>query len=241
MRYAVLSDVHGNIEALQAVLGVVAASDEVLCLGDIVGYGPDPNACIALLRARGASTVLGNHDVAAVDGHGLEYFNDAAREALEWTRIVLAPDHAAWLDSLSYEIRHPAFLMVHGAPVRYFAYILDKEEAAAAFAATDAPLILVGHTHVAEYYEQSSAGAIAHAHRQHGGRLILKEGRRYIVNVGSVGQPRDLNPEASFAFYDPDARTIEWQRVAYPIGAVQQKIAAARLPAASARRLTVGR
>ncbi|MBC5803389.1 MAG: metallophosphoesterase, partial [Candidatus Eremiobacteraeota bacterium] len=140
MRYAVLSDVHGNLDALGAVLDAVAPSDVLLCLGDIVGYGPDPNACIAMLRARGALTVLGNHDVAAVDGHGLEYFNDAARVALEWTRGVLEPEHAAWLDSLSYEIRQPAFLMVHGAPVRYFAYILDKEEAAAAFGATDAPL-----------------------------------------------------------------------------------------------------
>ncbi len=241
MRYAVLSDVHGNLDALGAVLDAVAPSDVLLCLGDIVGYGPDPNACIAMLRARGALTVLGNHDVAAVDGHGLEYFNDAARVALEWTRGVLEPEHAAWLDSLSYEIRQPAFLMVHGAPVRYFAYILDKEEAAAAFAATDAPLILVGHTHVAEYYECTMAGTIAHEHRQHGGRLVLEEGRRYIVNVGSVGQPRDLNPEASFVFYDPDAHTIEWQRVAYPIANVQEKIAAAHLPDVCARRLKLGR
>lgn len=240
-RYAVFSDVHGNVDALRAVLACIDGEDTLLCLGDVVGYGPDPNACVALVRERRALTVLGNHDVAAVDGHGLEYFNDAARTALLWTRSVLAAEHVAWLDSLSYEVRQPAFLMVHGAPVRYFTYIDDKAKAAAAFAGTDAPLIFVGHTHVAEYYALRPSGAIAHEHRQNGGRLVLEEGLRYIINVGSVGQPRDLNPDASFLFYHPATRTIEWQRVAYPVSAVQEKINAAHLPAVCARRLEVGR
>ncbi|MDQ2908348.1 MAG: hypothetical protein M3R44_03245, partial [Candidatus Eremiobacteraeota bacterium] len=104
-----------------------------------------------------------------------------------------------------------------------------------------APLIFVGHTHVAEYYARSSRGAIVHEHRQNGGSLVLEEGLRYIVNVGSVGQPRDLNPDASFVLYDPSARTIEWQRVAYAVSTVQDKIANVQLPDVCARRLAVGR
>ena len=241
MRYAVISDVHGNAEALRAVLALVAAEDSVLCLGDIVGYGPDPNTCVALVRQRGALMVLGNHDVAAIDGHGVASFNPAARAAIEWTQGVLEAGHVAWLDAQSYEVRRPEFLLVHGAPVEYFTYILDKSDAANAFAATDAPLVFVGHTHVAEYYALRPNGTIEHAHRQHGGSLALEEGVRYIVNVGSVGQPRDLNPDASFVSYDSAARTIQWRRVPYPIAAVQAKIGAAHLPDVCARRLAVGR
>jgi diadenosine tetraphosphatase ApaH/serine/threonine PP2A family protein phosphatase len=130
---------------------------------------------------------------------------------------------------------------VHGAPVEYFTYILNKRTAAQAFEATDAPLIFVGHTHLADYYALSADGSIAHAHRQHGGRLALEPGVRYIVNVGSVGQPRDLNPAASFVTFDADARTIEWQRVPYAFEITQEKIACACLPESLAQRLEVGR
>jgi diadenosine tetraphosphatase ApaH/serine/threonine PP2A family protein phosphatase len=237
----VLSDIHGNLEALVAVLERVAGSDAVLCLGDTVGYGPNPNECVALVRARATATVLGNHDVAAIDSHGLEYFNANARTALEWTQSVLDAEHVAWLDGLSYEVRMPDYLLVHGAPVEYFTYILDKEGAARAFAATDAPLIFVGHTHVADYYALGPDGAIEHAFRQHGGRLVLEPGIRYIVNVGSVGQPRDLNPDASFVTYDPGTRSVVWERVRYAIARTQEKMSEAHLPEPLARRLVAGR
>jgi len=241
VRYAVVSDIHGNLEALTAVLERVAPGEGVLCLGDTVGYGPNPNECVAVVRARATATVLGNHDVAAVDSHGLEYFNPAARTAIEWTQSVLAPEHVAWLDGLSYEVRMPEYLLVHGAPVDYFTYILDMETAADAFAATDAQLIFVGHTHVADYYALAADGSMTHAFCQRGGRLTLEPGMRYIVNVGSVGQPRDLNPEASFAFYDQEARTVTWERAAYEIARTQSKICEAHLPEPLARRLTAGR
>ncbi|MBD5633238.1 MAG: metallophosphoesterase family protein [Candidatus Eremiobacteraeota bacterium] len=241
MRFTFISDIHSNVESLEAVFARIPASDTVLCLGDVVGYGPNPNECLALLRARVHASVLGNHDVAAVDGYGIEYFNPAARAAIEWTRTVIDPGHVAWLDGLSYELRLDDFLMVHGAPVEYFTYILDKGAAARAFAATDAPLVFVGHTHVADYYALARDGSIAHAHRQHGGVLALEPGMRYIVNAGSVGQPRDLNPEASFATFDSDARSVTWQRVAYPLARTQEKIEAARLPEVLARRLASGR
>ncbi len=142
----------------------------------------------------------------------------------------------AWL-----RIRQPGFLMVHGAPVHYFEYLLDKRHARAAFDRTDAPLIFVGHTHIAEYYSLDAAGNIGHAHMQHGGELALEPGVRYIVDVGSVGQPRDLNPQPCFAFYDDEQKTVRWVRYDYPVAEVQAKIAMAELPAALAARLDVGR
>ena len=241
MRYAVVSDVHSNIEALDAVFATIRDDDALLCLGDIVGYGPNPNECVEKIQARATATVLGNHDVAAIDNFGLAYFNPAAREAMKWTQGVLTPENLAWLDGLGYEFRMPEFLLVHGAPVNYFEYVLDKAAAARAFAATDAPLIFIGHTHIAEVYALRPDGKLEHAHLQQGGQVALEEGTRYLVNVGSVGQPRDLNPRASFAFYDTLERTVTITRVEYPIAQVQQKIVSARLPDALARRLLVGR
>jgi predicted phosphodiesterase len=241
VRYAVVSDVHSNIEALDAVFAQLRDDDKLLCLGDIVGYGPNPNECVEKIRARATATVLGNHDVAAIDNFGLAYFNPAAREAMKWTQGVLTPENLAWLDGLGYEFRMPEFLLVHGAPVNYFEYVLDKAAAARAFAATDAPLIFIGHTHIAEVYALKPDGAIEHAHLQQGGEVKLLPGMRYLINVGSVGQPRDLNPRSSFGFYDSDAQTVTVTRVEYPIAQVQEKIVSAHLPDALARRLLVGR
>jgi diadenosine tetraphosphatase ApaH/serine/threonine PP2A family protein phosphatase len=241
MRYAILSDVHGNIESLQRAIALTDDADHLLCLGDIVGYGPNPNECIELLRTRVKSAVLGNHDLAALENFGVEYFNDAARAAIAWTQSVLTEESRAWLNALPYELRYPEFLMVHGAPVDYFEYILDKRTAAKAFALTDSPLIFIGHTHIAEYWVQEPDGSIGHRHMQHGGELKFEEGRRYIVDVGSIGQPRDLNPEASFVFYEPETRTVEWVRYPYPIDEVQHKIHEAHLPDYLAMRLESGR
>lgn len=241
MRYAIISDVHGNIESLERAFSLMEPDDQVLCLGDIVGYGPNPNECIALLRTRLQHAVLGNHDLAALENFGVEYFNDAARAAIAWTQKVLNDESRAWLNSLSYEIRYPDFLMVHGAPVNYFEYILDKRTASKAFALTDAPLVFIGHTHIAEYWVSEPDGNVGHRHMQHGGELRLEEGRRYIVDVGSIGQPRDLNPEASFVFYDPQSRKVEWVRYPYPIREVQDKIHEAHLPEYLAMRLESGR
>ncbi len=241
MRYAIVSDVHGNLEALQAAFNLIAPTDGLLCLGDIVGYGPNPNECVELIRARATTTILGNHDVAAIDNFGMSYFNPTAREAMRWTQTVLSSENTEWLNSLGYEFRAPEFLLVHGAPIIYFEYILDKGAAARAFAATDAPLIFIGHTHIAEHYALRPDGSIEHKHWQQGGTFTLDADSRYIVNVGSVGQPRDLNPRASFAFFEPATATITINRFDYPIARVQEKIASVQLPDALARRLLVGR
>jgi diadenosine tetraphosphatase ApaH/serine/threonine PP2A family protein phosphatase len=241
MRYAIVSDIHGNLESLQRAFSLLRDDDTVLCLGDIVGYGPNPNECVRLIRDRATQTVLGNHDVAAIDNFGVEYFNDAARRAIEWTQTVIERDVLEWLNSLSYEIRQPGYLLVHGAPVHYFEYLLDKRHAKGAFERTDAPLIFVGHTHIAEWYALEVDGSISHAHMQQGGELHLEPGKRYIIDVGSVGQPRDLNREPCFVFFDDEERTVQWVRYDYPIGEVQQKIVDAELPHALAARLDVGR
>jgi diadenosine tetraphosphatase ApaH/serine/threonine PP2A family protein phosphatase len=230
LKYAVLTDIHSNIEALDAAFAQIPD-----------GYGPNPNECMTRIRERAAVTVLGNHDVAAIDDFGVAYFNPAAREAMRWTQTVLLADHVAWLNGLGYEYRLPECLLVHGAPKEYFEYILDKSSAARAFTLTDAPLVFIGHTHIAEYYALTPDGTIAHRHLQQGGELTLEPGHRYIVNPGSVGQPRDLNPRASFALFDSEARRIDVIRFDYPIERVQEKIALAQLPDALGRRLLVGR
>ena len=241
MRYAIVSDVHSNLEALETVFGLLRADDVLLCLGDIVGYGPEPNECVARIRERATATVLGNHDVAAIDDFGTNFFNPAAKEAMRWTQRVLSDENRTWLDGLGYEFRMKDFLLVHGAPVNYFEYILDKPAAARAFAATDAPLIFVGHTHIASVYAQHPDGTIDHRHLQQGGDIVLEEGVRYLINGGSVGQPRDLNPEASFAVYEPGERRVSVIRFAYAVADVQRKIVDAGLPEALARRLADGR
>jgi predicted phosphodiesterase len=240
-RYAIFSDVHSNIEALDAALALIRDDDRLLCLGDIVGYGPNPNECVEKIRALAFATVLGNHDVAAIDNFGLAYFNPAAREAMRWTQRVINAENSAWLNSLGYEFRSPEFLLVHGAPKNYFEYILDKAGAGRAFEATDAPIIFVGHTHISEVYTLAPDGGIGHKHLQQGGEVTIEPGMRYVINVGSVGQPRDLNPRASFGLYDTDAKTVTVTRFDYPIARVQEKMVAAHLPEALARRLIVGR
>lgn len=241
MKYALISDIHSNIESLEAALALIGADETIICLGDIVGYGPDPNPCLARVRERAMHVVLGNHDVAAIDDFGVERFNEAARTAIRWTQKVIAPEHRAWLNELAYELRFPEFLLVHGAPVEYFEYILDKRAAKRAFGRTDAPLIFIGHTHIAEWYAINEVGEITHAHMQLGGPLILEPGKRYIIDVGSVGQPRDLNPDACFVRYDSERRHVEWVRYPYAISRVQEKIYDCCLPEYLAMRLASGR
>jgi diadenosine tetraphosphatase ApaH/serine/threonine PP2A family protein phosphatase len=241
VRYAIVSDVHGNLESLRQALALMSDDDALVSLGDMVGYGPNPNECVSILRERCAHAVLGNHDLAATENFGVEYFNEAAREAIGWTQRVLDEPSRQWLSGLPYELRLPEFLLVHGAPVQYFEYILDKRTAAWAFERTDAPLVFIGHTHIAEYWVLEPDGSIGLKHMQRGGELTLEAGRRYIVDVGSVGQPRDLNPQASFVLFDPERRHVRWVRYDYPIAGVQQKIRSAGLPPYLADRLQSGR
>jgi diadenosine tetraphosphatase ApaH/serine/threonine PP2A family protein phosphatase len=241
VRYAIVSDVHANLESLERVLAAIEPDETLISLGDVVGYGPNPNECVRLLRERCAHAVLGNHDLAAVENFGVENFNSVARTAMAWTQRELDAESRQWLDALPYELRFPDFLLVHGAPVRYFDYVLDKESAAASFKRTDARLVFIGHTHIAEYWDCAESGAVGHKHMQTGGELTLDPEKRYIIDVGSVGQPRDLNPEASFVRYDSERNCVQWIRYDYPIAEVQRKMRAAGLPEYLADRLVLGR
>jgi diadenosine tetraphosphatase ApaH/serine/threonine PP2A family protein phosphatase len=242
LRYGILSDVHSNFEALQAVLGEIDAIgvDAVLCLGDIVGYGPSPNECCDLLRARDVIAIAGNHDEAAVDGAGAERFNALAREAIHWTQDRLTPENRAYLASLPRERLLDGFAMVHGAPVHHFDYIMDVLDAQRALERTDQRLTFVGHSHVAEVYYQDPGGRTFQQRLAHGGRIDIVPEFRYIINVGSVGQPRDRNPQASFAWYDGAAGIVEIRRLTYDVDRVQERIASASLPPPLAERLTTG-
>ncbi len=242
MRYGIISDVHSNLEALTAVLAALdtIGIDELICLGDIVGYGPSPNECCALLRDRGCVSIAGNHDEAATSSFGIDYFSPLAREALEWNRAALTREHLDYLSELPRERRFEGFDIVHGAPVYHFDYILDVIDAQAAFSRTEASLTFVGHSHIAEVYYQDAGMRTYQQRLMHGGRVDIAPEYRYIVNPGSVGQPRDRNPQAAFALIDSDERFVDVRRVTYDVRGVQERIENARLPSQLGERLSIG-
>ena len=214
--------------------------DELICLGDIVGYGPSPNECCDLLRARRCVSIAGNHDEAAAKDFGIDYFSPLAREAIEWNRAALTQEHLAYLFDLPRERHFDGFDIVHGAPVHHFDYILDVIDAQAAFERTDASLTFVGHSHIAEVYYQDRSGRTYQQRLQHGGRVEISPEFRYIVNPGSVGQPRDRNPQAAYAIIDVPNRFVDVRRVTYDVRGVQERIELAHLPPQLGERLSIG-
>ncbi len=245
MRYAVLSDVHANLEALEAVLADLAARrpDAVLCLGDFVGYGPDPVACVDRLRPLLRGAVLGNHDAAAVDPQDTlaARFNPYAYEAVMWTRRQLTETVRAYLQGLPHRLTPDGFLCVHGSvrdPIEE--YILDVETARASFASAAFDLCLVGHTHIPAVFTQAGEAVVAEPLLA-GRPIRLRPDRRYIINAGSVGQPRDGDPRAAYLWLDTDAREATLVRLTYPLARTQQKMRAAGLPPILADRLAYGR
>jgi len=244
MRYALFSDIHANLEALDAVLADAARHrpDAYVCLGDVVGYGPDPNECVARVQALGAETIAGNHDRAAVGEADLDTFSPLARTAIEWTQRVLSPAARAWLASRPLRLEPTGWLAVHGSPRHPVEeYILDLPTALANFSAREFTWCFVGHTHVPGAFLMGPDGRVGTAALPPGSPVPLALGTRYLINVGSVGQPRDGDPRASYLRLDVDARTVTLVRVKYPFAATQAKIAARGLPPLLAERLGVGR
>lgn len=239
MRVAVLSDIHGNLEALEAVLSECDAqgADRVLCLGDVVGYGADPSACIKIVRSRAELTVAGNHDQAAAGLIDTHNFNDVAAEAIDWTQDRLSARETKYLATLPLTHETDGALFVHGSPHEpgAFHYIFGASEAAEAMAACDDALVFVGHSHRAFVYGVSEQDEVAWGE----GAAETGEGR-YLVNVGSVGQPRDGDPRAAFALWDTETGTTTLVRVEYDILRAQDKIREQGLPAFLASRLTAG-
>jgi diadenosine tetraphosphatase ApaH/serine/threonine PP2A family protein phosphatase len=251
MKYAIVSDIHANDIALEAVLD---HADEthgtipLLCLGDIVGYGPRPNETVAIVRERALSTVVGNHDLACANGTGIERFNVHAAASALWTRENLTSANVDWLLSLPFTVDKPAYSIVHGSPKdpAAFEYVTDRWSARDAFDATRARLTFIGHTHVPQLFREWDYTSIERIRRTPPASCDFVEtgvngDNRYLVNVGSVGQPRDRDPRASYAVYDDERLTVTWFRVPYSAAAVAEAIALTDLPQSCGERLLVGR
>lgn len=243
MRIAILADIHSNLDALEAVLhhaGAPGPIDHVWCLGDTVGYGAEPSACIRRLREYTNTAVLGNHDLAALGRMGVEEFNPVAAQAALWAARQLSNDEQAYLGSLPMVAREGDFTMVHGS-LRWpeWEYLLSSEAAAEQFRLQETPFSLVGHSHIPFVATEPPQGPPPLARLSDGDVLELGE-RRLIVNPGGVGQPRDGDPRASYAVHDTEAATVALHRVEYDISSAQRKIREAGLPAYLAERLAHG-
>jgi len=240
MRIGIISDVHANLPALEAVLAALGEVDALWQLGDVVGYGPHPDEVVARLRELGAIGVRGNHDAAALGGGGVEYFNPEARRAMEWTIERIAPATRAWLEALPERVEEGEVTLVHGSPREpIWEYVLSGWVARQSFAAFTSRWCLHGHTHIPVAWVQDH-GRISLLEPGPGDALRLGQ-ERLLVNPGSVGQPRDGDPRASALVHDTEARTLTWLRVRYRIAEVQAAMRAARLPPALVARLEHGR
>jgi len=239
MRIAVLSDIHSNLVALDAVLAAAGPVDAIWQLGDVVGYGPEPDAVVARLRDRGAIGVRGNHDAAACGGSEIDWFNPDARRAMEWTRAAIGPESVAWLRALPDRLSAAGADLVHGSPREpLWEYVTSVPLARANLALLEQPIGLHGHTHIPVAFVEDD-GRIDVVEPHDGSTLALR-GRRALLNPGSVGQPRDGDPRAAYALVDPEAGSISWHRVQYDIDAVQAAMRAAGLPPSLAARLSYG-
>ena len=243
MRILIISDIHANLVALDTVLDAAGSFDRIWCLGDIVGYGPEPNECIDKLRTFDLVCVAGNHDWAVLDKLDLEEFNPDARRAALWTRDQLVPANLAWLGHLPEGIPPELgrFTLVHASPRHpIWEYVLTPAVARINFDYFDTPICLVGHTHVpvVYYYDPAKDTATAEPLIENTPFALGQE--RMILNPGSVGQPRDGDPRAAYALFDTDAQTCTHYRVPYDIKATQAKMGQAHLPGRLIARLSYG-
>ncbi len=237
---AVLSDVHANLEALEAVLADAraAGAGEIWCLGDVVGYGADPNPVVERLSDAATVAVAGNHDWAACGKMKLGYFNSMAALAAEWTSEVLSEASRRWLSALPLERVERGVRLVHASPSDPGAwlYVLSVSEAEGELSTFDERLCLIGHSHFPGQFEHDGA----HVHYSREATLSLQANRRYLVNVGSVGQPRDGDPRATYLLFDWQRKELEHRRVPYDVDAASRKILDAGLPRFLAERLLQG-
>jgi predicted phosphodiesterase len=242
MRVAVLSDIHANLRALDAILAAAGPVDAVWHLGDVVGYGPDPDAVVERLATLGAQGVRGNHDLAAVGDDVIRDFNVDARAAMEWTRAAIRPETRDWLAALPPRLVLGNWSLVHGSPRDpTWEYIVTEQAAAENLALLATPHGLFGHTHlpIAYVLAEGSPEAVGTL-TPDPGTILAVDQRRALVNPGSAGQPRDGDPRASGLVLDLATGTITWVRAAYDIAATQKAMRAAGLPARGVSRLALG-
>jgi diadenosine tetraphosphatase ApaH/serine/threonine PP2A family protein phosphatase len=232
MKYAIISDIHSNLEALTKALSIIDEKnvDEIICLGDIVGYGANPNQCVDLVRSRCAAVVLGNHDAAALDVAQAHDFNAIARRAVIWTSQELTDGNKQFLDSLPMSVIKGDVQFVHSSPhfPEAWDYIIDTDDAYTAIRHMTGKLCFIGHTHVPGIF--SANGRAKH----------ITPDEQFIVNVGSVGQPRDGNPMLAFGIFDDVKWEFELIRSEYDIQTAAEKIYAAKLPEELGNRLMYG-
>jgi predicted phosphodiesterase len=246
MRYLVLSDIHSNKEALAAVLAFVRRKpwDKAVFLGDLVGYGANPNQTVDMVRdLRPLVAIRGNHDKVCAGIENGELFNRVALEAAMWTRRKLTPGNLKWLRRLPEgpTVVDGAFAISHGTPIDEDAYIFGEIEALNVFRQTEFPVCFFGHSHFPVIFGLSPDAITTILTVAPAFRFKLRPGVRYLINPGSIGQPRDGNPLASFAMYDSEARAVTIYRIPYRVEQAQRKILAAGLPRPLADRLALGR
>ena len=240
MRYAVIADIHANLEAFEVVLADSKEQNctHYCCVGDVVGYNANPKECLDIVRSMGMPVVKGNHDEYCSSEEDLEGFNPHAAEAVNWTRKQLSKEDRQWLRDLKYVRLVASFSMVHATldgPQRW-GYVFDKLAAAASFTYQNTSVCFFGHTHVPVAFVRDSmvrGGTYS--------KFRVEPGKKYFVNVGAVGQPRDGNPKAGYVVYDLNEGTIELRRLDYDITKAQKKIMEAGLPQRLADRLALGK
>jgi len=245
MRYLIFSDIHGNLEAFDVLLRFAAKRkiDHYVCLGDLVGYGASPNEIIQKIRKlKPLSVIRGNHDKAVSGQDSIEAFNPIAASAIRWTQKIVTKANAEFLHKLHKgpQTVDGIFTICHGAPFDEDYYVFGEFDADEAFAYLTLPLGFFGHTHFPFVYvrrKESLSGAYMDGN---GGEIKLEKGVSYLINPGSIGQPRDRNPQAAFAVYDSERQIVKFHRLGYDIASAQKKIHRAELPPALADRLAVG-
>jgi len=242
MRYAILGDIHSNLEALTAVMRSLAAEriDQYFSVGDLVGYAANPKECIRIFRGTGGISVAGNHDWASVNLYGLENFNQETQEALNWTNRNLREEEKDFLLGLKLVFKNEDFTLAHGSlnNPRDFNYLSDGYAAEETFRLMEAGICFVGHTHVAGVFIKDKEEFVYYSRDT---SVNLKDENKYIVNVGSVGQPRDGDPHAAYCIYDTAKKEVQIKRLNYDVEAAKNKILAAGLPKFLAERILRGR
>ncbi len=242
MRYAVLSDIHGNLEAFRAVLDSISKEkiDAYLSIGDVIGYGADPIVCMRLLRSVAPQVLIaGNHEWAVLGLADIEYFNEAAKAAVLWTKEALRGEGLDYIKSFTLVHEDKGFSLVHGSldhPEKFY-YILDYDDACDTMRLMKTKICFVGHSHAAGIFYSKAEEAVF----TKGPRIRIDRARKYIINAGSIGQPRDLDPRAAYVIYDEEEGTVEIKRVEYDVKSAQDKILKAGLPEILAWRLAEGR
>lgn len=242
MKILLVSDVHANLVALEAVLADCPTVDAVWNLGDTIGYGPRPNECLdRMIGLHADPALVGNHDLAAIGGADLAEFNPVAQTAARWTAAHLTMDHRAYLNGLPAMTVSAGYTLAHGSPrAPVWEYITGAAIATANFPFFETDVCFVGHTHVAMYASFRPDQRMAQVFRFSAGDTLDLVRARYIVNPGSVGQPRDRDPRAAYAVLDTDRGTMTAHRVAYDIAATQREMALAKLPETLIHRLALG-